>query len=134
MITSVQEVIKMINVILLHVGAGMTALWGLAHLFPTNSVVQGFGEISLDNKRIITMEWILKGVSLVFIGIFVSTATVIDPSSPVAAGVYVVAALALVTFAIVSLFTGFKIDFAPFKLCPFIFSTSALIILIGAFG
>jgi hypothetical protein len=88
MITSVQEVIKMINVILLHVGAG----------------------------------------------IFVSTATVIDPSSPVAAGVYVVAALALVTFAIVSLFTGFKIDFAPFKLCPFIFSTSALIILIGAFG
>jgi hypothetical protein len=124
----------LINVILLHVGAGLTALWGIAHLFPTKSVVQGFGEITLDNKRIITMEWILEGVSLIFIGAFVSTVTVIDPSSLVARGVYVVAALTLVTFAIVSLFTGFKVNFVPFKLCPLIFSTSAALILIGAFG
>ena len=46
----------MMNVILLHVGAGVTAFWGIAHLVPTRSVVRGFGEITLDNRRIITME------------------------------------------------------------------------------
>ena len=58
----------MVNIVLLYVGAGLTAIWGIAHLFPTSSVVKGFGEISADNKNIITMEWIVEGVSLIFIG------------------------------------------------------------------
>ncbi len=58
----------MINIVLLCIGAGLTAIWGIAHLFPTSSVVKGFGEISADNKNIITMEWIVEGVSLIFIG------------------------------------------------------------------
>jgi hypothetical protein len=33
--------------------------------------------------------------------------------------------------AIVSLFTGYKVNFPPFKLCPFIFTASALLIIIG---
>jgi len=33
-------------------------VWGIAHLFPTKSVVEGFGEISDDNKKIVTMEWL----------------------------------------------------------------------------
>ena len=43
----------------LYVGAGLTALWGIAHLVPTKSVVDGFGDISEDNRHIITMEWIV---------------------------------------------------------------------------
>ena len=46
-------------------------LWGIAHLFATRAVVKGFGEISKDNKKIITMEWIVEGVSLIFIGTLV---------------------------------------------------------------
>ena len=47
----------MLNQILLYLGAFFTFAWGVAHLFPTNkSVVKGFGDISQDNKRIITME------------------------------------------------------------------------------
>jgi len=42
--------------VLLMIGAVLTALRGIAHLFPTTSVVAGFGEISTDNRLIITME------------------------------------------------------------------------------
>jgi hypothetical protein len=33
--------------------------------------------------------------------------------------------------AFVSFFTGFKISFLPFKLCPVIFITSAVLIILG---
>jgi hypothetical protein len=121
----------MMNLMLLYLGSGLTVVWGAAHLFPTRSVVQGFGEISIDNKRIITMEWIIEGLALIFIGVLVAAATVIDPSNTVATAVYFISALMLLVMAVVSLFTGFKISFLPFKLCPFIFTTSAVLILIG---
>ena len=54
----------MVDRIFLYIGAGLTLVWGIAHLFPTKSVVQGFGEISADNRRIITMEWVLEGITL----------------------------------------------------------------------
>jgi hypothetical protein len=37
----------MMDLILLYLGSGLTVIWGVAHLFPTKSVVQGFGEISI---------------------------------------------------------------------------------------
>jgi len=122
----------MINLVLLYLGAALTGLWGIAHLFPTRSVVKGFGDISLDNQHIITMEWIVEGVSLIFIGVLVAVVTVIDPASIVSKAVYLVSALALIVLASVSLFTGFKVNFLPFKLCPVIFTVSAVLILLGS--
>ena len=121
----------MINLALLYIGAALTALWGVAHLFPTNSVVKGFGTISADNKNIITMEWIVEGVSLIFIGALVVLVTIINPVDSVSTAVYVLAALGLIVLALVSLFTGFKVKFLPFRLCPFIFTASAILILFG---
>ena len=46
----------MINLVLLYLGAALTALWGVAHLFPTSSVVKGFGPISTDNQRLHVSE------------------------------------------------------------------------------
>jgi len=124
----------MFSHLLLYIGAALTAIWGIAHLFPTNSVVKGFGGITEENKRIITMEWILEGVSLLFIGVLVASATAINASSVVSKTVYALSATSLVSFAVVSLFTGFKVSFLPFKLCPFIFSISAILILLGGFA
>ena len=121
----------MMNLILLYLGSGLTVIWGIAHLFPTKSVVQGFGEITIDNKRIITMEWIIEGLALIFIGVLVATVTVIDPSNFVSTAVYIISIIMLLVMALLSLFTGFKISFLPFKLCPFIFTTSAVLIVIG---
>ena len=121
----------MFNLVLLFLGAALTASWGIAHLFPTASVVRGFGAISADNRRIIAMEWIVEGVSLIFIGALVASVAFIDPVGTVSKAVFVISAIALLVLAAVSMFTGFKVNFLPFKLCPFIFTASALLILAG---
>jgi predicted RND superfamily exporter protein len=119
--------------ILLYLGSGLTSIWGAAHLLPTRSVVSGFGEISPDNRRIITMEWIIEGVALIFVGALVLTVTIIDSASPVAHAVYLSSSVLLLVMALVSLFTGFRVGFLPYKLCPLIFSISAVLILAGTF-
>ena len=123
----------MINIVLLYIGAGLTAIWGIAHLIPTSSVVKGFGEISKDNKNIITMEWIVEGVSVIFIGTLVVLVTVVNPSNDVSLAVYACSAICLIVLALVSIFTGFKVKFLPFRLCPLIFTISAALILVGTF-
>jgi hypothetical protein len=121
----------MTNLVLLYFGAAFTVLWGVAHLFPTRSVVKGFGPISVDNQRIITMEWIVEGVSLIFIGVLVAMVTTIDSANSVSKAVYFLSAIGLFVLALVSLFTGFKIKFLPFRLCPIIFTLSAILIIVG---
>lgn len=119
--------------IALYIGAGLTILWGIAHLFPTSNVVAGFGEISADNKHIITMEWLVEGVALIFVGLLVAAVTYLDPANLVSQAVYTMAAIFLFALAIVSLLTGFKVNMVPFKLCPLIFGLSAVLIIFGAF-
>jgi hypothetical protein len=120
-------------IFLLYLGAGLTILWGITHLIPTRNVVNDFGEISRDNRHIITMEWIVEGISLIFIGGLVIVVTVIDPNSLVSKAVFGVVSLELVILALIALFTGFKVNFFPFKLCPLILTISAILIFIGAF-
>ena len=121
----------MIKVALLFLGAALTAAWGLAHLFPTRAVVKGFGDISADNRQIITMEWIVEGVSLIFLGCLVAVVALVDPAAAVSKVVFALTSVGLLALALVSLFTGFKVNFPPFKLCPAIFTASALLILAG---
>ena len=117
--------------VLIYIGAVLPLIWGVAHLFPTKNVVQDFGDISADNKNIITMEWIIEGVALIFIGIVVATVTIIEPKHVSSTAVYVISASCLIVFAIVSIFTGFNINFLPFRMCPVIFTSSAILIMTG---
>ena len=121
----------MLNQVLLYSGSAFISFWGIAHLFPTKSVVAGFGEISVDNKQIITMEWIIEGIALIFIGSIVAIVTAIDHTSSISSAIYLSSVVVLIVLAIVSFFTGFKIRFLPFKLCPVIFITSAVLIILG---
>ncbi len=121
----------MLNKILLYAGSILPFLWGAAHLFPTNSVVKGFGNLSEDNRRIITMEWIIEGVALIFIGVLVFSVTLINHKSYTSIAVYWITFAALNTLSVVSLFTGFKVNFLPFRLCPFIFTGSSILLLLG---
>ena len=120
--------------ILLYLGAAIVSAWGVAHLVPTRNVVAGFGDISQDNRRIITMEWIVEGVSFLFIGALVSVVTAVDPTAAAAQAAYLVSIVALFALALVSLFTGFRIRFLPFRLCPLVLTVSALLVLAGALG
>jgi len=122
----------MVNQILLYLGAAIPLLWGVAHLFPTKSVVKGFGDISLDNQRIITMEWIIEGVALIFIGLVVSSVTYVDYTSVISRAIYWLSFGMLNVLSVISLLTGFKVSFLPFKLCPLLFTTSSILILLGS--
>jgi len=117
---------------LIYVGSVLIFGWGLAHLLPTRKVVQGFGDISADNKRTMTMEWINEGATLMFIGILIMLVTHIDRTNTISHAVYWSAFAMLNTMSLISLFTGFKNSFIPFKLCPFIFSGSSLLIILGS--
>ena len=121
----------MTNQIFLYFGSGLTLIWGVAHLFPTKSVVNGFGDISTDNKRIITMEWIIEGIFLIFIGLLCAGLTLLYRSNSISNYVFILSSVFLFVLAIISFFTGFRVNFLPYKLCPFIFSLSALLIIIG---
>ena len=123
----------MANQAFLYAGSVLLLFWGIAHLFPTKNVVEGFGDISLDSQRIITMEWIIEGVSLIFIGLLVASVTYVDYTSLVSKTVYRFSFLMLVALSIISMMTGFKINFVPYKLCPAIFITSAILIILGAY-
>jgi hypothetical protein len=120
------------NQVLLYIASALTGLWGVAHLFATSGVVTGFGDLSIDNRRIITMEWIVEGVALISTATFVAAATVVQSEAPLSSAVYLVSVCTLVVLADVSLFTGFKVAFLPFRLCPFIFGVSAVLIVWGA--
>lgn len=118
--------------ILLYTASAITGLWGVSHLFATRGVVAGFGDLTADNRRIITMEWIVEGIALISTAAFVAAATAIQPEAAVSSAVYALAIGTLLVLAGVSLFTGFKVAFLPFRLCPFIFGVSAALIAWGA--
>jgi hypothetical protein len=117
---------------LLYLAAALTGLWGIAHLFAARGVVAGFGELTTDNRRIITMEWIVEGVALVSLASLVAAVTAVDTAAAASSAAYAVAIATLLVLALVSLATGFRIAFLPFRLCPFIFTLSAVLIALGA--
>ena len=121
----------LMNTMLLYFGALLPLIWGIAHLFPTRNVVKGFGDISVDNQRVVTMEWINEGATLIFIGLLVAIVTWLDPLSTVATAVYWVSILMLNALSVISLLTGFRIHFIFYRLCPLVFTGSSFFILAG---
>jgi hypothetical protein len=79
----------------------------------------------------LTMEWIIEGIFLIFIGLLCACITFIDYSHVISTSIYVLSAVFLIILAIISLLTAFKINFLPYKLCPLIFCVSAALILYG---
>ena len=123
----------MTNQIILYAASALLVFWGIAHLFPTRSVVKEFGKISRDNKRIVAMEWVNEGATLIFIGIVIAAVTYVDHTSTVSKAVYRISFLMLNAMSAISLFTGFKIDFLPYKLCPVIFTGTSILIILGCY-
>ncbi len=118
------------NLALSITGASIIIIWGIAHLVPLKGVIRGFGDISKDNKRIFAMEWINEGITLIFLGLLVFIGLIAQKGSPVNF-INIPVAVMLIVMAIISLFTGFKVSFIPYKLCPVIFLISAILIVVG---
>jgi len=116
---------------LLYVGAGLLVFWGGAHLVPTRNVVRGFGDLSVDNRRILVMEWIGEGVTLIFLGGLTAAATAVGLAGIAARVVFGSVFAVLNVLSAVSLLTGFRVRTLPFKLCPVIFSGASVLVLLG---
>ncbi len=118
--------------LLILIGGILPIIWGIAHIIPTKGVVRDFGEISESNKLIITMEWVYEGITLIFIGTLIVLLIVLFGSTEdTVRTVCLASSVMLCIMAIWSLLTGFKVDFLPFKICPVIFVSSAILIILG---
>lgn len=122
----------MLNAYLLYAGSLIISVWGIAHLIPTRNVVKGFGELSTDNRLVITMEWVIEGLSLIFAGVLVALATFFLGAGSQGAQLvsYSVAAFLLI-LAITSMFTGARTSVIPMKLCPAVKTLTAALFVAG---
>jgi len=119
--------------VLIYIGSAVVFLWGAAHLFPTKSIVEGFGDISDDNRRIITMEWIAEGIALCFAGVLPAAVTILagadDRTSVI---VYLLTAGFLAVMALVAFCAGRKTSIIPIKVCPLVLVISAVLFVLGS--
>jgi phosphoglycerol transferase MdoB-like AlkP superfamily enzyme len=119
--------------VLVSIGSMVITLWGIAHLLPTKSVVSGFGTISGDNRKIITMEWIAEGLTLCFIGLLVLLVTLYaGPQNLVSVIVYRATAWMLVVMAGLTFMTGAKTSITPINICPLVKSIVAILFFLGS--
>jgi len=123
----------MINEVLLYIGSTVSIVWGIAHLAPTKPVVKGFGDISADNRRIITMEWLAEGFTLIFVGLLVLLITALyDHSNAISLLIYRVSGGMLVAMAALTSLTGARTKIIPIKICPFVKLSAAILFILGS--
>jgi hypothetical protein len=111
---------------LAYVAAGIVFLWGVSHIIPTTQVVAGFGDISSDNRHIITMEWVAEGLAFMFVAALVVAATW-SAQTPEAAEdlVYRASAGFLVAVGAWTAATGARTGVIWFRMCPVVMAVAA---------
>ena len=125
----------MLNETLIYIGSAIIIAWGVAHIMATKPVIKGFGRLSIDNQRILAMEWIAEGISLCFIGLLVVLTVIMgQPGDALVRLILGMSALILFVFAGLAVFTGARTSKIPFKICPFIEVGAGVLILIGSFS
>jgi len=111
---------------LAYVAAGVVFLWGVSHIIPTKQVVAGFGDISRDNRYVITMEWVAEGLSFMFVAALVVAVTW-SGKTPETAGdlVYRVCAGFLLAVGVWTAVTGARTKVIWFRMCPVVMTLTA---------
>lgn len=112
------------------VAAGIVLLWGVSHIIPTRQVVAGFGDISIDNRHIITMEWVAEGLSFIFVAGLIAVVTfsgaVLEPARDL---VYRVIPAFLLTIGVWTAMTGARTRVIWFKMCPVVMVISSALLI-----
>jgi hypothetical protein len=117
--------------VLAYVASAVLIGWGAAHLAPTRAVAASFGEITRDNRRILIMEWIAEGITHISLGVLIVLLTAVEGAGDSATRLvdWVVAAV-LVVLAALTAATGSRTPIVWFRICPFVLSgTAALLVL-----
>jgi hypothetical protein len=116
--------------ILLVIAASISTLWGIGHVVPTRNIVRGFGNLTQDNRRILVMEWIAEGLSLIFLGILIGAMALWGSGETSRLVLRLVAGM-LLAMATLSAFTGARTSILPMRLCPVVKSVTAILVLLA---
>ncbi len=109
--------------------ATLVALWGVAHTVPTRKVLEGFGPISADNRRILLQEWLAEALTMWGVACVVIAVTVVVGADAAASHwVYGAAAGLLVALAVLTAVTGARTPVIWFKICPVLLTVSAILL------
>jgi len=120
------------NETLLYIGSIVIILWGIAHIIPTKAIVNGFGEISEDNRKVLTMELIAEGLTLIFLGVLPLLVTLsVGVQDRTAGIVYLACAVMLLVMAILTGMTGASTSTIWYKLCPAIKTVVAVLFILS---
>jgi hypothetical protein len=94
--------------------------------------VAGFGPISADNRRVLTMEWVAEGLTMLFVGALVAAVTVAGSGGSTDLVVYRLSAGLLAAIAVLTAVTGARTPVVWFKACPFVMAVCIGLILVGS--
>lgn len=121
--------------VLAYAASAILVAWGVAHLAATRAVVASFGRISLANRRILIMEWMAEGFMHISIGLLVILATAIHGAADSTTELlYVVCAGILVLIAGLTALTGARTPVIWFRICPFVLSSAAALLVLASFA
>ena len=124
----------MLNNILIYISSIIIIIWGIAHIIPTKSVAAGYGDISRDNTLILIMEWIAEGVTLIFVGTLTLLINILNGyQNPASLNVFRISATMLIIMAILTAFTGARTKVVFFKICPFVKTIAAVLLLLAVY-
>ena len=91
-----------------------------------------FGDITLDNRRILTMEWIAEGITHISLGTLIVLTTAIDGvGDPAAHLAYRCVAAVLLALAALTALTGSRTPVVWFRVCPFVLSAVAALLVVA---
>ena len=120
------------NEVLIYIGSGVIIIWGIAHLIPTKAIVNGFGTISEDNKKILAMESIAEGFTLIFLGVLAVLVTLVGGyDDTVSQAVLWATAVMLLIMAMLTQLTGARTSSIPYKICPFVKTIVAVLMILA---
>ena len=124
----------MISNILIYSGTLLTIIWGIIHVIPNKKVMAAIGKKNWEMQEIVFMEWILEGITLIFIGILVFLVNTFGEGPNVACHiVFRVSAAMLASMATWTLITGAITSFRPLKFCPFVKLIAGTMIFFGSY-
>ncbi|MGA9159745.1 MAG: hypothetical protein WB297_02615 [Actinomycetota bacterium] len=121
------------NEFIAYLAASLVALWGVAHAIPTAQVVAGFAPITVDNRRVLTQEWLAEAFTMWGVAAVIVVATAFGrPGSDVTVWVYRAVAGLLAALAVLTALTGARTRVIWFRVCPILLGSSAALLLVAS--
>jgi shikimate 5-dehydrogenase len=74
--------------VLAYIAAALIGAWGIAHAAPTKRLVAGFAPITVDNRRVLTQEWLAESFTMWGMATLVVAVTATAADAPVTPVVY----------------------------------------------